>query len=124
MPFSDLFKQQLQKEITRIENDQKDSERRLQILKQLLLTQDEDCSISQVPTSLRQKVLEIVRQNPGINTSSITAALRDAHVKIGGKSKLGHRVYNELWRMRLAGEVEVVPNTVHGVGWRSLEKHL
>jgi hypothetical protein len=58
------------------------------------------------PKSFKSMVLTVIRENPGIRVSAIRTILSERGWMPAGNTDLGHRVYNEVWRMaNKTGEV-------------------
>lgn len=56
--------------------------------------------------SLRQTVVEVVGQSPGMTTKDVTQVLRDRGISETGRTSLGDRVYHELYRMVRQGTMQ------------------
>lgn len=51
------------------------------------------------PSSFKAMVVTVIRENPGIRVPAIKAILKERGWMPDGNTDLGHRVYNEVWRM-------------------------
>ena len=113
--FSDSFLRELKQELQRLELQRVELDDRIGRLRavlsgaasQLSLLDDHRTKGADDGT-FKSLVLGIIRQHPGIHTPQITRMIRDRGLGPGGTTDLGHRVYNEIWRMRRKGEVDKV----------------
>ena len=65
-----------------------------------------DAGLPARPSSFKAMVLTAIRENPGIRVPAVKAILKERDWIPAGNTDLGHRVYNEIWRMaNVTGEL-------------------
>jgi hypothetical protein len=125
MAFSESFMREARQELSRLERDRKELDIRIGTLKQLLTPSLFDAATTaeanpngsgrttHAPkSSFKATVLGVIREHPGIVTPGITKTLKERGVVVGGNTEMGHRVYNEIYRMKNNGEI-----AEHQGGW-------
>lgn len=70
------------------------------------------------PKTVKDTVKDVLRERPGVKSAVVTRVLKARGFQPGGKTRITHRVYNEIWRMVQDGEAE---RTEQG-GFRLTEK--
>jgi hypothetical protein len=121
MAFSESFMRELRQELDRLEGERRDLDTRINTLRRLLSTAEQPSLLPTVtpaqpraaPETFKECVIAVLREHSGLRTPDITKTLRERGWVPGGGTDLGHRVYNELWRMRNRNQVR---NT-HDGGW-------
>ena len=60
--------------------------------------------------TFKSVVRGIIVENPGIKTPQITKVVKERRLEPPGNTDLGHRVYNECWRMIKRKEIKRSPD--------------
>jgi hypothetical protein len=67
-------------------------------------------AVAPQPPLFKTAVSTVIRERPGIKVPEVTRELRHRKWLPNGRTDLGHRVYNEIWRMLSRGEVRKTAN--------------
>lgn len=117
MPLSQSIVLELRKELARLEGARREIDGNIAAIRQLIGSGVQTDLLGETgtkqdhgpPRTLPQAALEAdtfrdivfstIEHNPGIKTPEITRLLNAHSLKPQGNTDLGHRVYNECWRM-------------------------
>ena len=117
MALSQSTTRELTRELVSLEKDRKKLDDKIAAIKHLLgeaaaiqphlvETRAATRAQTQPDASLGTTVLQVIRDRPGIKIPDVTKALVHIGFAIGGATPIGHRVYNEVWRLTKRGEVK------------------
>lgn len=123
MPFSPAARRELKEELARIEGERVRLGIRANAIRQILEGEEQEqrsllmldeppapeplplVAVPPRPGTFKASVAAVIRERPGIRVPQITGVLRNRGWLPSGTTDLGHRVYNEVWRMLQRNEV-------------------
>jgi hypothetical protein len=120
MAFSESFVREAMQELERLERERQDIDSRIGALRQLIGSSQKRPTLFEgrlaegTGKTFKAIVLGIIRENPGITTPLVTKVIKERGLEPGGATDVGHRVYNEIYRMRARNEV-----LEHEGGWKA-----